>query len=311
MPSDGTRLVFEFDPTPPSGTIGSGGTIARQVEAQGIAHWSAFVTTEFAAGIFRLPFGYEVLQSDADRPFIERSWGEQNMTPGEFDTGARAYTSWSKDHRRWALDLAIVNGQTEGERTFSIDPDLDGAKDFVGRTNFDFGDWVDVGVSGYYGTGHAIDPEELRYKHFTRWAFNGELGLHHQFAPLGATKLFAEITFAQDMDRGVIYPFAVPAIPTPISSNVVDLHERSIWVRVEQDFSRWATLGLRWDEYTPDTSLSDDARDSFGVVAVAHFTPWLQAMIEYDHAIDHVHPSGVAVSDKQIETVSGVLQARF
>ena len=33
------------------------------------------------------------------------------------------------------------------------------------------------------------------------------------------------------------------------------------------------TLGVRWDEYTPDTSLSDDARDTFGVVGVVHFTP--------------------------------------
>ena len=77
MPTDGTRLVFEFDPTPAGGQIGGTGTIARQVEAQGIARWTDTLTTEFAMGIFKLPFGYEVLQSDADRPFIERSWGSR------------------------------------------------------------------------------------------------------------------------------------------------------------------------------------------------------------------------------------------
>ena len=70
------------------------GTIARNVEAQGIAHWGERRRDRRSAmGIFKIPYGWEVLQSDADRPFIERSWWEQNVTPGEFDTGAKAYTT--------------------------------------------------------------------------------------------------------------------------------------------------------------------------------------------------------------------------
>jgi hypothetical protein len=312
MPTEGTRLVFEFDPTPAGGTVGGTGTIARQVEAQGIARWSPFVTTEFAAGIFKIPFGFEVLQTDADRPFIERSWGEQNMTPGEFDTGARAYTTWAKDRRSFGLQVAIVNGQTEGEPGFSLDPDLNRSKDLVGRTFFDFGDWVEIGASGYYGEGQNVNAMNLEFKQFVRWAGNGELNLRHTFSEsVGATKIFSEVTFAQNMDRGVHYGFAVPAIPTPFTANVVNLKERSVWVRLEQDFSKWVTLGGRWDEYTPDTSLASNARDTFAVVGVIHFTPWLQTMIEYDHAIDHVHPSGAPAPDKVIDSASGVLQARF
>ena len=126
------------------------GTIAREVEAEGIAHWSKEWVTEWGMGIFKLPFGYEVLQSDAYRPFIERSWGEQNMTPGEFDTGARMYTSWKTDAQSFDLQLAVVNGQTEGEPTFSLDPDLNKAKDFVGRHRYR-NSGFDVGVSGYAG----------------------------------------------------------------------------------------------------------------------------------------------------------------
>jgi hypothetical protein len=312
MPSEGTRLVFEFDPTSAGGQIGGTGTIARQVEAQGIARWSDFVTTELAMGVFKIPFGREVLQSDADRPFIERSWGEQNLTPGEFDTGARAYTTWSKDDRTFVAQVAIVNGQTEGEPTFSLDPDLNQGKDFVGRLNFDFGDWVDLGASGYFGYGQVVNAAQLRFKQFTRWAANGELGLHHVISPsVGATKVFAEVTFAQNLDRGVHYSFALPAIPTNINAPVVSLNERSIWVRAEQDLSHWFTLGVRWDQYTPDTSLSDDARDTFGAVAVLHFTSWLQGMMEYDHAIDHVHAPSKQATDQKTEVGSGVLQARF
>jgi hypothetical protein len=311
-PSEGTRIVFEIDPTPAGGQIGGTGTIARTVEAVGIARWSDFVNTEFAAGVFKLPFGREVLQSDADRPFIERSWGEQNLTPGEFDTGARAYTTWSKDARSFVAQVALVNGQTEGEPTFSLDPDLNQGKDVVGRMNFDFGDWADVGASGYFGYGQAVNASELRFKQFLRWAANGELGLHHTFSPsVGATKIFAEITFAQNMDRGVHYSFALPAIPTNINAPVASMNERSIWARIEQDLSRWVTIGVRWDEYTPDTSQSEDARDTFAGVLVAHFTPWLQLMAEYDHAIDHVHARGTQAQDAQIDVGSGVLQARF
>ncbi|HEY2518410.1 MAG TPA: porin [Polyangiaceae bacterium] len=311
-PSEGTKFVFEIDPTPAGGAIGGTGTIARTVEAQGIAHWTDYLTTEFAAGIFKIPLGFEVLQSDADRPFIERSWGEQNLTPGEFDTGARAYTTWKKNGRWVALQLAIVNGQTEGESTFSAIPDLNRGKDFVGRLAFDYGDWFEIGASGYYGSGQNIDPTNLRFKQFERWAANGELELYHTFSPsLGATKVFGEVTFAQNLDRGVKYTTGLPAIPTPITTSVGNLSERNLWVRVEQDLSQWATLGFRWDEYTPDTSISDNARDTFAVVGVAHFNAWLQLMLEYDHAIDHVHAAGKSATDKQYEIGSGVLQARF
>ena len=68
---------------------------------------------------------------------------------------------------------------------------------------------------------------------------------------------------------------------------------------------------MRWDEYTPDTSLSNDARDTVGAVAVLHFTSWLQAMLEYDHAIDHVHAPSKQATDQVTEIGSGVLQARF
>jgi hypothetical protein len=313
MPSEGTRLVFEIDPTPPNAAVGSPTTtILRTVEAQGIAAWSDAVTTEFAAGIFKLPFGAEVLQSDAERPFIERSWGEQNMTPGEFDTGARMYTTWSKDGRTLAVQLALVNGQTIGEPTFALQPGLNQGKDGVGRINFDFGDWVDLGVSGYGGAAVEVNAPELRFKQFMRWAVNGELGLHHTFSPsVGATKILAEVTFAQNFDRGVYYSYALPVIPASITAPVVNLNERNVWVRLEQDLTHWATLGLRWDEYTPNTSIGNDARDTFAIVAAIHFTPWLQTMLEYSHAIDHVHPAAGQYTDKQIETGSGVLQAKF
>lgn len=311
MPTDGTRIVFEIDPTPAGGQIGGTGTIARTIEAQGSARWSEHLTTEFAMGVFKLPFGYEVLQSDADRPFIERSWGEQNLTPGEFDTGARAYTKWSDAGQSAVFQIAVVNGQTEGEPTFSLDPDLNQGKDLVGRVNLALVEWLDFGGSGYFGVGQEVNAAALRFKQFNRWAANGEVGIHAFYPGLGNTKMYAEITFAQNLDRGVHYAFALPAVPANINAPVVSLDERNLWARIEQDLTHWVTLGVRWDEYTPDTSQSNDARDTFGVVGVVHYNDWLQTMLEYDHAIDHVHAAGTVATDQQIEMGSGVLQARF
>ena len=48
------------------GPFGGWGTVARNVEADGIIHWSEDIVTDIGAGMFKIPFGYEVLQSDAD-----------------------------------------------------------------------------------------------------------------------------------------------------------------------------------------------------------------------------------------------------
>ena len=308
-PSDYARLVFEIDPTPVGGQAKGPGTIARNVEAVGIAHWSRDVVTEFGMGIFKLPFGYEVPQSDADRVFIERSWGEQNMTPGEFDTGARAYTTALE--KKLTAQVAFVNGQTQGEKNFAVLPDLNKGKDFVGRVAYDLG-IVNVGVSGYYGQGQAIDAAAFRFKNFIRKAFNVEAMFRHTLIPkLGETKVLAELTRGQNMDRGVNYGFAIPVIPANINGAVSDLDELAYWVRVEQDITPWFTLGARYDYYTPSSSEGNNGRDTFGAVAVVHFTKGLQWMLEYDHATENGHLPSTPAPSKHIETISNVLQVRF
>src|SRR5262249_1370578 len=158
-------------------------------------------------------FGYEVLQSDADRPFIERTWGEQNLTPGEYDTGFRAYTSLLE--KKLNVQLAVVNGQVQGEKNFQVLPDLNKGKDFVGRVNYNFGPF-DVGISGDVGQGQAVDGATLRFKQFTRWGLDLEAALHHKLLPnLGETRVFAEFVKAKNLDRGTKYGAGIglPALP--------------------------------------------------------------------------------------------------
>ena len=180
-------MVFEIDPTLSGGPDNGTGTIARNVEAQGIAKWTSDVQTTFGVGIFKIPFGWEVLQTDADRPFIERSWWEQNVTPGEFDTGAKAYTSAVDG--KLDVQVAVINGTVLGEKTFSLLPDLNKGKDVVGRIHGAFGVF-DLGVSGYYGEGQEVSLTNLSFKQYPRWATNVEAGVHGHFADFGETRIW-------------------------------------------------------------------------------------------------------------------------
>ncbi len=311
MPSKHARFVFEIDPTPAGGPTSGTGTIARNVEAVGIVEWTRDFVAEYGVGIFKVPFSYEILQSDADRPFIERSWGVQNLFPGEFDTGARA--SAKALHGKLSGQFAIVNGQAIGEKTFAVIPDLNRGKDVLGRINYDFGA-ADVGLGLYYGQGQITDTTALKFKQFPRAAGQLEAALHHTFVKsLGATKAFGEIILGHNMDRGTKYGAGIglPAMPANIGDDVNGKDERSLSLRVEQDLSRWVTFGARYDFYSPDTAQANNARDTYSFVAVVHFTRGLQLMTEIDHAIDNVHAPGKTPTSKQLETVSSVLQARF
>lgn len=309
-PTEYAKLVFEIDPFPNGGLQGPGtGTVARNVEAVGIAKWTPDVTTEFGLGMFKIPFGFEVLQSDADRPLIERTWSEGNLTPGEYDIGLRAYTT-ALD-KKLTFQAALVNGTTLGEKTFTVAPDLNRGKDLVGRLNYNFGPF-DAGVSGYYGQGARVDATALRFKQFPRWGVDLEAALHHTLVKMvGETRLFGELVIAQNLDRGVNYAFGPPAIPANVNSDVGDKDERGLFVRLEQDLTEWFTFAARYDFYSPDTAQKNDARDTYAFVGVIHFTKGLQAMLEFDHAIDNVHKPLAQPPSKQIETFSGVLQARF
>jgi hypothetical protein len=310
MPSEWSRFVLEIDPAPIGGPGVAPQTIARQIEAVGIVKWTADFTAEYALGIFRLPFGFEVPENDADRIFIERTWAAQNMFPGEYDTGARA-SGWMLKKKLQGT-FAVVNGITQGERSFTLIPDLNRGKDVLARVTYDLGP-ITPGVSAYYGQGQHIDVANLRFKQFPRWAVDAELtGRRTILKNVGETRIAAELVLGHDMDRGVKYGFALPAIPSPVSNDVDDKDELGAYVRVEQDVSKWFTFGARYDYYSPDTAQSDNGRHTLGFVAAANCTTGLRLAVEYDHAIDDIHaPLAPTIPTKQTETFSTVLQARF
>jgi hypothetical protein len=307
--TDIVRLYLEIDPFP-AGGVGPGiGTVVRDAEATGIARWTRDIRTEVGAGVFMVPVSLELRERSDVRPFIERSWAIQNVFPLERDIGVHAKTSAL--HDRLQVDVGIVNGQRLGEPHFVAQPDLNKSKDGFAHIKYRVR-MLTFGVAGYLGRGEIVDANQLRFKQFQRWWVNYELGAHHRFVrALGETSLSAELAIAQNMDTGVNYPFAVPAIQQSINDEVINLDERSLVIRFEQELSRWLLAGYRYDFYSTDTSIKNNARDTHAMLLVARFTHNLRWMNELDYAIDNMHRTGQDAPARHILSFSSVLQASF
>ncbi len=304
-PASWVRGTLVLDAYP----IGSGTTFARDVLATGIVHWSDDVVTEINAGMFKVPLSYELLQSSRDRPFIERSASTRVMFPGERDTGVWIHTSALK--KKLQTDLAVVNGLTQGEPTFSSLPDLNRGKDVVLHANYNFGP-ADLGGGFYGGTGQRVDAKDLRFRTFRRWAVRAEAGVHHTFVKaLGETRLLGELTFSQNMDRGTTYAFDVAASPTNPAIAPRDLPEHAFFVRLEQDLGRYLFAGLRFDQYVPDTSMTDNAVSSTDLLLGVKLGSRMRVGAEYIYVLDDVHAPGQSPVGREFHIVSTYVQIRY
>lgn len=309
-PTDYARFVLEMDPIPAGGSGAGVGTYARTAEAIGTAKWSNEAQTDFGMGIFKVPFGFEIPnQSAPDMLFVERSWGADNMFPGLRDVGIRATTK--AFDKKLEFSAAVINGILQGEKSFVGVPDLNRAKDVLGRLTYDFGRFR-LGASGYWGKGQAVDAQLLRFKQFNRAAFNFEItGKKELFGDVGATFAHVELTVGQNMDRGTKYPFAVPLIPPNVNDKVSDLDQLSFLFRLEQELTSLIVLGARYDFYSPDTSRAGNARHTLSFAAGLNFAKGFMLKNEVDYAFDSVRAAGQPDPKKEIATFSTMMQGRF
>jgi hypothetical protein len=156
----------------------------------------------------------------------------------------------------------------------------------------------------------------LAFKEYPRWAWNAEGALHARFMSLGESRAFGEFNLGQNMDRGVKYgALGLPGLPTPASAipggQVASKNEMGGFIRLEQGITRWTTLAVRYDYYSPDTAQTFNGRHTGALVGVVHFTRQLQLMVEGNYFIDDVHAAGSSPAGKQGEVLSTVLQVRY
>jgi hypothetical protein len=308
--TDVVRVFLQAELLPLGGPASTSSTIARNAEATGIAHWSKNVRTEFTGGLFAMPIRMELEETSLMRPFIERTWASLNLFPTERDLGIHARTiAWND---RLIVDVGIVNGQRLGEPLFALDPDLNGSKDFFGSLSAKKLGPFDVMLSGYFGRGQVIDPNLLRIKNYDRYALNFAARFAHTFVRrLGETRVMGEALFGRNMDTGVVYSFATPAIPPSFTEDIRGLTERAVYVRAEQDLTHWGIVGFRFDSYIPDVAVQNDGRDTYTFMLGARFSKNLRLINELAYAIDNVHFAAAPPPSKHLLQYSAWLQASF
>jgi len=230
-------------------------------------------------GLFKIPFGWEVVQSDRDRLFLERSTAEQDFFPGEYDLGARLAGGWR--YIRYAI--AVQNGEPIGEKTFPV-RDPNNAKDVTGRIGVEtpFSPLVDfaAGFSGLKGKGfhkgtaatkagivwndrndnNSVDTGEIvavsaksatPSQNFDRHALGADLRMVVRVLGLGATTAYGEVTWAKNLSRGP------RMIADPVANGGQDLRELGYYLALIQDIGRFLQVGFRYDFYDPNRDSTD------------------------------------------------------
>lgn len=272
-------------------------------------------------GIFKIPYGFEIGQSDYERLFAERSNLERALFPGEYDLGARISGGW----RFVRYALAVQNGEPLGESAFPA-RDPNAAKDVVGRlgmaSDLGGGVYVQGGFSGLVGKGlhkgtsptkptmtwkdtdedGAIDSSEiipspgsagLPSQNFSRHALGADILVSFTTAPLGKTTAYGEVTWAKNLDRATL-------VADPYGPLGRDMRERGYYLALVQDFGKHLQAGLRYDSYDPDQDSTDRvaatvllSSQTVSTVAVALAARWRlgglanRVLLQYDVNRNH------------------------
>lgn len=304
------RVFLQLDLLPAGGPAATQATIARNAEATGIAHWTKDVRTELTGGLFQVPFRMELEESSMFRPFIERTWAALNLFPSERDIGVHAKTFAMAD--RLSVDVGILNGHRLGEPNFTAQPDLNASKDFFATIAGKKLGPMEASVSGYWGRGQIVDPVLLRVKNYPRYGLNLGARFARELVPsLGETRLMGELMFAKNMDTGVVYSFGVPAIMPTFSDDVSGFGERGLYLRAEQELTRWGIAGFRYDMYTTDVGVSNNARDTYTFMLGARFDKHLRLVNELSYVIDNMHAKKDVAPSQHIVQYTAWLQGSF
>jgi len=140
------EYVLQIDATGgcAAGCTASDGVSLKDAEATFVDTWTP-LGLRLTIGQFKVPFGYEVLQSSGDREMPERSRVIRALFPGERDRGFRI----TGRHEWLRLMGALVNGNFTGDSVFTTF-DQNRFADVYARVGGDFGVFV-FGLSGQYG----------------------------------------------------------------------------------------------------------------------------------------------------------------
>ncbi len=212
--SDNSEYLLQIDAT-------GDGVVLKDAEATFIDTWSP-MGFRLTMGQFKVPFGYEVLQSSADREMPERARVIQALFPGERDRGVRL----TGRYEWFRLMAALTNGNFTNDGVYTTF-DQNRFRDLFLRLVGDF-EFLSVGVSGEYGeklptqlgtaatlggtdtngdmmvTGSEITLTPATapvMRRFGLWRLGADAQFYYDIAGFGGLALKGEVVVAQDTHR--------------------------------------------------------------------------------------------------------------
>lgn len=311
------EYLLQIDATP-------SGVALEDAEATFVDTWTP-IEARLTVGQFKWPFGYEVLQSDADREMPEPARVIGTLFPGARDRGVRL----TAHHGWFHIAAALVNGNVPNGPV-----DRNGFKDLVGRVGGDFG-WIVGGLSGYYGRrldaraatplttiwtdkngDKMLTPDEVTttparpasYQSFGLLRLGADLQTYLDVPALGGLALKGEFVYAKDTNRAEGATAANPCL---------DRTQIGWIVTAVQSLGRYAGLVVRVDSFDPNVTLAlpdscqldiakglGDRINTYGFGALVYPSGDLKATFTYEHVAEQ----SITVAN---DVFTAQLQARF
>jgi hypothetical protein len=267
-------------------------------------------------GIAKIPFGFEVEQSDKERLFLERTNAERALFPGEYDLGFKVSGAWK--FLRYAV--AAQNGEPVGEKGFTLrDPNqakdisarggvesktgdvtVAGGVSFLTGRGFHAGTpatkdvlvWRDLNEDGVVNTGEIqviAGQSASPSASFDRFALGADAELSVDLHDAGKLMVYGELYVAGNLDRATV-------IADPVVTGR-DARELGWYVAAVHEPTSWSSVGVRFDRYDPDADASElrtgmvvpvDQTLSTLSIAAALRHQHGRLILQYDHNRNHL-----------------------
>lgn len=280
------------------------GVALKDAEATFVDTWTPF-GLKLTVGQFKVPFGYELVQSSGDREMPERSGIVKAYFDGERDRGLRL----TARYEFLRLAVALINGN--GVKDTSVykgtslygTQDPDQFKDFAGRLGVDFGDVVG-GLSAYLGRGPmattvtaatATDPAVVTYDYMRRTRLGADLQGYVDVPEVGGLALKGEVIWGSEV------AIAWRGVGSDPSKNVRKL---GFIATAVQNIGEHAGVVVRFDQFDPNTAKDDDKVYTLGGGGLLHVSNNLKATLVYQHTMEE----GAKVDN---DLLCAQLQAKF
>jgi hypothetical protein len=256
-------------------------------------------------GQFKVPFGFEVVQSSADREMPERAQFIRAYFPGERDRGLRM--TFRYDWLRVAT--AVINGNfTQGDTAGSLGFDQSSFKDVIGHVG---GDFEFLAIAGSLQWGHdyrQAGAGRNQYLRYNRFRLGADAQFYYDIPSVGGLSLKGEVVYQNDSN------LAFSGAP---ADKCLDLKSYGWYAILTQNVGEYFGFTFRADQFDPNTGVEDtctnaaamtsktDRNTNFGGALLIYFSGNLKATLAVQHFGEQ---SGRGV-DNDIYTAQ--LQARF